>query len=327
MERAVSIQQSDQSVNGEKLRRQIEAAPPPSTNSEPAAATTKQLKSWRDVLPIHPAADFPLMSESELRELGEDIKKRGLISPIIVACNGDHAELLDGCNRLDAMELVGITLDLKACFESNVFQTIPDDADPYEYVLAANVHRRHLTGEQKRELIAKVLKTKPAASNRQIAKQVKADDKTVASVRRDLESTAEIPQLEKTTGKDGKTRRACKPAKAKPATTESAEVSIEQRQADHAQLADDGKEYPAANAKRRRGATPGTELVWPGRHPRPDPEDSSISDAEFVKRQFLFVGRTAIQAADDTLAFIGKIDERLEWRELLDMVDDNNNRP
>jgi hypothetical protein len=30
-------------------------------------------KSWRAVLPVHPAADlFPMMSESELRELGED---------------------------------------------------------------------------------------------------------------------------------------------------------------------------------------------------------------------------------------------------------------
>jgi len=32
-----------------------------------------QPKNWRDVLPIHPAADlFPAMSKSELRELGED---------------------------------------------------------------------------------------------------------------------------------------------------------------------------------------------------------------------------------------------------------------
>jgi hypothetical protein len=35
---------------------------------------------------------------------------------------------------------------------------------------------------------------------------VKADDKTVAKVRRELESTVEIPQLEKTTGADGKER-------------------------------------------------------------------------------------------------------------------------
>jgi hypothetical protein len=53
-----------------------------------------------------------------------------------------------------------------------------------------------------------VLKAKPKASNRKIAKQVKADDKTVATVRRELEATAEIPQLAKTTGADGKERPA-----------------------------------------------------------------------------------------------------------------------
>src|SRR6266516_435129 len=59
-------------------------------------------RTWRDFLPIHPAANlFPTMSESELRELGEDIKKSGLLAPVIL-CRG---ELLDGRNRLDAMEM------------------------------------------------------------------------------------------------------------------------------------------------------------------------------------------------------------------------------
>jgi hypothetical protein len=65
--------------------------------------------------------------------------------------------------------------------------------DPYAFVLSANLHRRHLTPAKKRELIAEVLKAKPEASNLSIAKQVKVDDKTVASVRRDLEANSEIP--------------------------------------------------------------------------------------------------------------------------------------
>jgi hypothetical protein len=81
--------------------------------------------TWRDVLPVHPAADlFPLMSEAELRELGEDIKKNGLQIPIVVWISerdSDHPRrrkqpnrysLLDGRNRLDAMELVGIPFEL-----------------------------------------------------------------------------------------------------------------------------------------------------------------------------------------------------------------------
>ena len=52
------------------------------TYTEPAAPATEtatdstapQAQSWRDILPIHPAAAlFPRMSRDELRELGEDI--------------------------------------------------------------------------------------------------------------------------------------------------------------------------------------------------------------------------------------------------------------
>jgi len=67
--------------------------------------------SWRDHLKIHPAAElFPLMSEPELRELGEDIKAKGTIHHPIVLYQG---KLLDGRNRLDAMEMVGFDFDLE----------------------------------------------------------------------------------------------------------------------------------------------------------------------------------------------------------------------
>jgi hypothetical protein len=78
--------------------------------------------------------------------------------------------------------------------------------DPYAYVISANLHRRHLTAEQKREIVAKVLKAQPGKSNRTVAKQTKADHKTVASVRAEKQATGEIPQLDKTVGADGKAR-------------------------------------------------------------------------------------------------------------------------
>ena len=43
---------------------------------------------------------------------------------------------------------------------------------------------------------------RPEVSKATVAKQTKADDKTVAKVRRKLEATSEIPRLEKTTGRD-----------------------------------------------------------------------------------------------------------------------------
>jgi len=114
--------------------------------------------SWRDHLKIHPAAElFPLMSESELRELGENIKANGLFSRIALY----KGKLLDGRNRLDAAELVGggkAVETIRAALESSdgsIFQIVSNDVDPYEYAVAANLHRRHLTPKKKRELIAR----------------------------------------------------------------------------------------------------------------------------------------------------------------------------
>ena len=73
-------------------------------------------KSWRDVIKVHPAADlFPMMSETEPRELGEDIRSHGLKNRIVFWGTrlGEESFLLDGRNRLDAMEMVGLaTTDL-----------------------------------------------------------------------------------------------------------------------------------------------------------------------------------------------------------------------
>ena len=70
-------------------------------------------KSWRDVMPIHPAADlFPLMTAEEFEAFVEDIRKNGLRPPYgdVVHRHGDRQSgcvLLDGRNRLDAAEAVG----------------------------------------------------------------------------------------------------------------------------------------------------------------------------------------------------------------------------
>jgi hypothetical protein len=82
-------------------------------------------KSWRDILPVHPAADlFPLLSDAELLELGNDIRANGLHVPIVAWKEEKHFPpvLLDGRNRLSAMEKVG------AIFRSKPVETA---AGPY----------------------------------------------------------------------------------------------------------------------------------------------------------------------------------------------------
>ena len=180
-------------------------------------------KSWRDVLPVHPAADlFPLMDKDELRELADDIDRHGLSEqidiyddPAIGTC------VLDGRNRLDALELIGRqTYDASGQSTIAIYKRRSRSKafDPVAYIISKNIRRRHLTSEQKRELIAELLKAKPETSNLQITKQVGRDDKTVAKVRAELESTSEIPKLKKTKGKDGKLRPAHKKRAAEKVT-------------------------------------------------------------------------------------------------------------
>jgi hypothetical protein len=203
---------------------------------------------WRDHIKVHPAADlFPMMSDAELKELGEDIKKNGLEQPLVFWESESDYFLLDGRNRLDAMEVVGLDVfqmigkhyakwGFKIDALSNAVRVLNKyessclakkeewrQADPYEFVVSANVHRRHLNGEQKRELIAKLLKATPEKSNRQIAEATKTDKNTVKAVRSKMERTGEIHQLGATVGKDGKRRKA--PA-AKPAKTSAASKPV-----------------------------------------------------------------------------------------------------
>src|SRR5262245_18832841 len=70
--------------------------------------------SWRDTIKIHPAADlFPMMSDDELVALGEDIKRNGLITPIAIIIENDSPVLVDGRNRLDAMERAGLEISIE----------------------------------------------------------------------------------------------------------------------------------------------------------------------------------------------------------------------
>lgn len=84
----------------------------------------------------YPAAEiFPMLSDSELRELADDIKLRGLLQPIVMY----DGMVLDGRNRLLACRLAGV---------EPRFVTYSGD-DPLGYVISLNLHRRHLTTEQR----------------------------------------------------------------------------------------------------------------------------------------------------------------------------------
>jgi|688.fasta_scaffold42858_9 hypothetical protein len=93
---------------------------------------------------IHPAATlFPMMSDEEFAGLKADIEENGLREPIVVWCD----QVIDGRNRLKACEEIGV---------DPAFWELPDECDPWKFVISHNLHRRHLTSSQRAMVAAKL---------------------------------------------------------------------------------------------------------------------------------------------------------------------------
>jgi hypothetical protein len=233
----------------------------PAQNTASATSITRQAdpkqarSSWRDVLPIHPAAEkFPLMSPDELDALGEDIKANGLKSPIaLLADDVSHALLmLDGRNRCDSMERAGISLvtsdgkfDFAAVRTTILFSR---ETDPDAYVVSANIRRRHLDAETRQNILIDVIARSPTKSDRQLGRELGVDHKTVGSARAKGEDVGSIPHVEARTDTRGRKQPARKPpSKASPevkAAADRAERRAEENRRQQAADAD-GANVPA----------------------------------------------------------------------------------
>ena len=94
---------------------------------------------------IHPVAQlFPMLSDAELGDLAENIKKTGLINP----CVKQDDMLLDGRNRIAACKLAKV--------EPRFIEYTGDS--PVAFIIGANLARRHLDKGQK---IALALEIEP----------------------------------------------------------------------------------------------------------------------------------------------------------------------
>jgi ParB-like chromosome segregation protein Spo0J len=219
------------------------------TNTGPA-----QDKSWRDALKVHPAAElFPLIEGEGFAELVADIKANGLIDPIVLY----DGMILDGRNRYRACLAAGVTPYFRVAVQSPETANIarPLITDPVAYVISANIQRRHLTDEQKRELIAKLIEAQPQKSDRQIAKQVKRDHKTVGAVRTKMEDVGRIPHVEKRTDTKGRKQ----PSKKKRRDVD--DFLADKRAAENA-AASFGDQF--------------WNFIFDGRHNEPEPENPIV---------------------------------------------------
>lgn len=139
---------------------------------------------WRETWPIHEAADlFPMMGDDDLDQLADDIDANGLQQPIVLWKDADgNLLLLDGRNRLAAAKRAGI--DTRTLPKPRI---LGPETDPVLFVISANVHRRHLTSEQKRDLVADLIHRSPEMSDRQLAKVAHVSPTFTGNVRKEEE--------------------------------------------------------------------------------------------------------------------------------------------
>lgn len=120
------------------------------TSNTPESIRTSQ---WRETYHVHPVADiFPMLDDTELDELAEDIRQNGLRQSIVLWRDEAGREfLLDGRNRLEAMERAGIPLD-----DRHVVVTT-ECSDPATFVISLNIRRRHLTAADRARLVIEAI--------------------------------------------------------------------------------------------------------------------------------------------------------------------------
>lgn len=98
----------------------------------------------------HPlSAAFPAMPADDFNALCADITVHGLIQPIVLF----ESQVIDGWHRYLACESAGI---------EPRSSLLPQGSDPVAFVLACNLHRRHLTASQRALAVVTCSKWRPA---------------------------------------------------------------------------------------------------------------------------------------------------------------------
>jgi ParB-like chromosome segregation protein Spo0J len=155
------------------------------------------MTSWRDSITVHPLADsFPMMSDGELKELAEDIRQNGQREPAVFVEIDGVRTLIDGRHRLEACAMIG-----REAWTTTATK-LKDDAAIRAFIISHNVHRRHLTPEERQKRLEAAIVADPTASARAIGEKVGVDKNKVVKARKKLESTGAVSPVKKTVGKD-----------------------------------------------------------------------------------------------------------------------------
>jgi hypothetical protein len=119
---------------------------------------------------------FSLIEGDEFDAFVDTVRRQELLNPITLY----QGKILEGRNRYRAAKAVGYP------FTARDFVELQPGKDPKEFVIAANVQRRHLTTEQKRDLVIRLLRERPQDSDRKLALLIGVSNKTVSTYRKEL---------------------------------------------------------------------------------------------------------------------------------------------
>jgi ParB-like chromosome segregation protein Spo0J len=145
---------------------------------------------------------MPPLAEEEYEALKASIAEHGVLVPIEYDESGN---ILDGHHRVRACSELGITE------WPRVVRGGLREAQKRAHARQLNLARRHLSQEQRRDLIAEQLKETPEQSNRRLAAVLGVSHVTVGAVRSTLEAGGQIDHVEQHEGADGKEYPARRP--------------------------------------------------------------------------------------------------------------------
>jgi hypothetical protein len=112
---------------------------------------------------VHPLANwFPMIIGNQFKDFLKDIEQHGQQSPVVLFEN----KILEGRNRALAVHQLGREL------KTVEFDELGTNQSPLEYVISYNLHRRHLTDDQRVQIAAQLAKLLAEENARESGTQV-----------------------------------------------------------------------------------------------------------------------------------------------------------
>ena len=136
------------------------------------------------------------LTAQEYDELKKSIIEHGQL--VAIDCD-EHGNVIDGHHRFK----ICIELGIKP---NKIVHVGLTEEEKIDFARQANIARRHLTLEEKREAIRKQLAETPEKSDRQIAAELGISNSTVSVARKDMVASGQLCDSHSSIGADGKER-------------------------------------------------------------------------------------------------------------------------